>query len=206
MDSNAFFIVFALLTLLLAAGTIAVVIWLSRQTIRSVTAAQADSRTPFTEALEVMERLAAEHRESLESSSQRLLEMALQEAQRSQLATMTALEAYSRELTRGASSQTQSMTKLVTDTVNLLATKDPIAYQQVSGAQNGPLYETAPQAPYTTADQEGLLQTVQAQDEADRMLQRLMNGELGDVGQHTFGPFVDFAAEQPAQPDHGAPQ
>jgi hypothetical protein len=44
---------------------------------------------------------------------------------------------------------------------------------------------------------------MQAQDETQRLLQRMMNGELGDVGQHTFGPFTPI---QPVEPDYGAPQ
>jgi len=163
---------------------------------------QQDSRAPFQEALMVMERLATEHRDSLAVSSKQMLEMVLAEAQRSQLATMTAMESLSKEWTRGLSSQQEQTTRMLGDAIALIGTKDPVAYQMVQGATR-PLYESAQQPGYTTADPEGLLQTIQEQDEAQALLQKLMNGEITDVG-HDGAAFGPFTPVDGAGADHGA--
>lgn len=199
MESPIFFFIFAVTLLLTVAGFVLVVLHLLRQQARATSVLQQDLRTPFEQALEAVRSLAAEQQASLSAATERMLSMVLEEVQRSQLATMTSQESLTKEWTRGLSSLQSDTTRMLADAIALIGTKDPVAYQMVQGASSRPIYESSSQPGYTTADPEGLIQTVQEQDAASAFLQQLMNGGVPNVGPdaYAYGPFVgdDAAGE-----------
>lgn len=191
MDLMNFFLLFALLVLAILVGFVLVMLRLMRQQELATRGALSDSQAPFRDALAMVARLAQEHRDSLSQSSKELLQMALEEAQRSQMTSLSATESLSKEWMHGLSSLQQQTTKMLGDAITLIGTKDPVAYQMVTGAQR-PLYEGPETQPgYTTSDPEGLLQAVQESDERDALIQKLLNGEITDVNMDAagFGPF-----------------
>lgn len=188
MESLSFLmILFAILLLVLLAAAGLMVWWLVSQ-LRSQTEATIESLTALAE---MQQNLFSEATEAAQTQTKTSLEFLSKEHDK-QTASM---ERAQERVMSGASSTTTAVLKLVTETTTLLATKDPIAYQQVMGGNIAAAASpgaTSPEGSYTSIEDNDELQSYQ---EAERRAQEAMDSllSLGGVTRDEYSGTPEFA-------------
>lgn len=128
---------------------------------------------------------------SMQGRSEALMQSALtvvvQELEKQQTTTARTLQETHSQAMSGNASVTMQVTKILGETLTLLGTKDPVAYQMVVGANS--ISDEANPSPYTSADEAAYLADVAKLEEAQQLLETLTGGAAYAAGnpQPAFG-------------------
>lgn len=192
MDSLVWLTVLLIVFFALVTGFL---IFLYLQTSRALSSATLGQLEAVSALYRDAEKRSQEQQQSSQKALAEAVTLTLGEIQKSHQQALQSVDlSYTRALS-GTNQQTETLSRILKDSLTLLGTKDPIAYQMAQGASSLP--RETPGASYTAMDE--AVENRATEDFARNYLERMVSNASANTAEGTPGasPFAEFTGEAP---------